>query len=352
LKTARGSEADITLRDGSVIVVTEDSEITMSRFVLGESRYTSIGLLVGRVKMTVGKLQKGGEFNVNTIVVTAAVRGTVFGASVREDGAVLIDVEYGLVEVDNAGGADIPGGTGAPEKAGGADELEGAGASGGTEETGAPGKADKIGEAGGFSETGVHGKTGAPDGSEIRREIPEGEAVAFYISGRQEAFRGSIDPGAWRAKAQQTIRDNPEIVVRTLLERERRIIESLKRLQSEADEHRREWDEFVKRVQYLERRGLYEQEKMLIGEAIRKTRRGLIFIMRVRRNLTVVRSILVIAARIELSVGPDRAKVLPSIGEIRKEYAKIGFTISRLGDTESKLRRVLAVLNETYRRFE
>jgi hypothetical protein len=325
VKTGLGSEAEVTLRDGSGIVVTEDTELTVSQFALGEKRYTSIGLLIGRVRTMVGKLQKGGEFSVNTLTVTAAVRGTVFEASVREDGAVLIGVEEGLVEVEYEGG---PGGAGLSIGAG------------------EPGKVDEL------DGSGANGESGSLGGWAQRREIPEGETIAFYLSGEQEKFRGRIDPGTWRGKAPQTIRENPGAVVRTLLERERAVIEALKKQQGKADEYRREWAEFLRKVQYLESRGLYEREEELIEAGMEKTRRGLLFLMRARRNLTVMRSILVIAVRIERTVGPDGAKDLPSIEEIRKEYGKIGFVIGRLQDAEAKLKRVLSILNNTLSRLE
>jgi hypothetical protein len=295
VKTGRGSEAEIILRDGSTIFVAEDSEITVSQSALGDDRYTSIGLLIGRVKLMVGKLKKNGEFSVNTLTVTAGVRGTSFGASVREDGAVLIDVEEGVVEAEYSG---------------------------------ARGEMNR------------------------RREIAAGEANAFSLTGEREEFQGRVDPGGWRGEALRKIRENPGAVVRTLLERERRIIEALKKQQGDADEYRSEWAEFVRKVRYLESRGLYEKEKELIAAATERTRRGLLFLMGARRNLTVMRSILLIAARVELSVGPDRAKELSTIEEIRKEYAKMGFVISRLQDAEAKLRRVLSLLNEKYRQLE
>jgi hypothetical protein len=256
VKTGAKSEAEITLSDGSTIVVTGDSELTVSQPALGESRYTSIGLIVGRVKLMVGKLQRGGEFTVNTLTVTAGVRGTSFGASVREDGAVLVDVEEGLVEAEYAG---------------------------------------------------TRGEAGA------RREIAAGEATAFSLAGEREDYRAKVDAGTWREKALQRIRENAGPVVAALLERERGIIEALKKQQGEADDYRREWAEFARKVRYLESKGLCEQEKALIAAALEKTRRGLLFLVRARRNLTAIRSTLVLAARIEQSVGPQRAKELPSI---------------------------------------
>ena len=59
-----------------------------------------------------------------------------------------------------------------------------------------------------------------------------------------------------------------------------------------------------------------------IGGVTEKTARGIPLLARARRNLTVIRSILVKTLRIEQTVGPDRAKNPPSIGEKRREYAK------------------------------
>jgi hypothetical protein len=123
----------------------------------------------------------------------------------------------------------------------------------------------------------------------------------------------------------------------------------LKRQQSEADDSRREWEEFARKVRYLESRGLHEEEKALIEAGMEKIGRGLLFVMRARRNLTAIRSTLVLAARVEQTVGPRKAGELPSIEEMRREYAKIGFVIARLQDAETRLERVLAVLNRKYR---
>ena len=66
VKTSEDSEAEITLFDGNVIRITEDSETTLDSWQIQENRYTNIGLLFGSIKLYIKKFSKDtDEFFVN-----------------------------------------------------------------------------------------------------------------------------------------------------------------------------------------------------------------------------------------------------------------------------------------------
>ena len=63
-----------------------------------------MGLLFGSIRLFVTKLlPERQEFQVNTVSVTAGIRGTEFTVNVREDGDVLIQVEQGEIEAETDG---------------------------------------------------------------------------------------------------------------------------------------------------------------------------------------------------------------------------------------------------------
>jgi hypothetical protein len=98
LKTAAGSVADLATADGAAVRLTPDSEITVHRYALGETRSTVIGLLFGRVDVVARGLP--GAFQVESVTVIAGVRGTSFTVAVREDGEALVAVAEGSVSAE------------------------------------------------------------------------------------------------------------------------------------------------------------------------------------------------------------------------------------------------------------
>jgi len=283
LRTLADSEAEIMLADGNVIYLSEEAEITLNGYSFREQKFTQIGLLFGTMRLLVKKLSgSSSEIDVNTVTTTAGIRGTDLEASVREDGSVLINVDEGAVETETNGD--------------------------------------------------VH-----------RIEAPN--ASVFSLIGPREDFKGRIEPAQWRAAAIERIRENPDLFLSKLLERERRIIKGLREGQRNIEEYRKEWEEFLRKIRSLESRGRYEEERRLIEFQIARTKKGIILLLAARKQLTVIRSILVLAARIERDLPAQR---LPTIEKLRQEYVRITAIIKKIDETERKLLRVLFVLNRKH----
>ncbi len=290
VRTLHDSQTEITLTDSSTIFLTEDSEITIDRSVVRENTYTSIGLLFGNIRVFVRKLliQKE-EFTINTISVTAGIRGTEFNVAVREDGAVLINVEEGAIETTFNGD---------------------------------------------------------------RHTIEKGSASAFLVTGEREDFKRPIDIQKWREEVIRMIRRNPEVFLRRLLARERAIIEQLKEDQKRLERLRSDFEEFRERVAELERQGRYQEELDLIERQIIIVKRVMIYFLRARKNLAVIRSVIVLAARIEQKIDPDVARASRALRQLRAEYTRITYVIRRINEAERRLRRVLFLLNRKYIELE
>lgn len=283
IQTPAGSEAEVTLADGNVLRIMEDSEITIDSWQLREDRRTSIGLLFGGVKLAIGRFRKDkDEFSVNTATVLAGVRGTEFDVSLREDGEVLINVAEGSVETDYDGDTHT---------------------------------------------------------------ITKGNASTFTIQQKRQDFKGRIDREKWRREAIEKIKKDPEAFLERLLMRERLIILRLKQNEERMELFRKDFALFLKRVQYLHGRKQYRQERMLIVGQIEKTKKALGFFIMARRQLTGIRSLMVLAARIEARLDPTAAKDLASLQELRREYARMSVAIGRLAEAQKKLRGVLFMLN-------
>jgi len=257
LRTLADSEAEIMLADGNVIYLSEEAEITLNGYSFREQKFTQIGLLFGTMRLLVKKLSgSSSEIDVNTVTTTAGIRGTDLEASVREDGSVLINVDEGVVETETNGD--------------------------------------------------IH-----------RIEAPN--ASVFSLTGPRVDFKGRIEPAQWRAAAIERIRENPDLFLSKLLERERRIIKGLREGQRNIEEYRK--------------------------FQIARTKKGIILLLAARKQLTVIRSILVLAARIERDLPAQR---LPTIEKLREEYVRITAIIKKIDETERKLLRVLFVLNRKH----
>ena len=283
VKTEEDSRVDIELSDGSTISVVDNSEITIDQSALKKEKFTNLGVLYGTLHLFVRKLSNG-SFNINTLLVTAGIRGTSFTISTRDDGAVLIDVKEGIVEVEDTNG---------------------------------------------------------------KSSLNKGDIEMYTLSGEKKRLKGKIDYKKWRLEAIKKIKQNPDRYLNKMLEKERRIIERLKTAHSKLEEYRKNWITFLRRVKFLERKGMYKQEKKLIIQQIKKTRNGLIFIAQTRKQLIAIRSIIAITYRIEKNLG-NESKSNITIKKIRREYAKINYIINRLRQTEKTLRKVLFYLNVKY----
>jgi hypothetical protein len=283
IKTLDRSEAEVTLFDGNVIRITEDSETVIDSLQIRENRYTNIGLLVGSIKLFIKKFSKNSEeFTVDTATVLAGVRGTEFDVSVREDGEVLINVAEGEVETEYDG---------------------------------------------------------------QKYTITKGNASTFSLIRARRDYKRRIDEATWRDEALDRLRENPALFIGKMLEREREIIARLKRSQPRMDQYRNDFVIFLKKAQYLEQKKLYRQERALILQEIEKTKKAIGFFIIARRQLVGIRSLIVLAGRIEKELEPETVKQLPSLLELKQEYQKVTFVIRKINEADIKLRRVLFVLN-------
>jgi hypothetical protein len=286
IKTEKNSGVEVTLNDNTVIFIEEDTEINLFLSAIQEKRFTNIGILFGRIKLFVAKLSPENEsFAINTVSVTAGIRGSELDVSVREDGAVLINVEEGSVDTFYN-----------------------------------------------YSKGGIQ----------------QGNASVFYADGEREDFNRRVEPGIWKQEAIRRISENPGAVLKKLLERQKRIIQRLKENQREMEVYKRQWASFLNKRRSLASAGRYEDEKQLIQKQIKHTRSGVIYLTRVRRNLTIIRSIVVLAYRIEQNLDADTVKSLPELDRLRAEYKKLSTAIKKIESAERQLRRVLRVLNMRY----
>ncbi len=285
VKTMQNSQLELSLSENDSIIVTEDTEMVFHTSLFEETRYTTIGLLFGSIRVMLGKLTSGKrDFSVNTVTTNATVRGTTFDASVREDAAVLISVESGSVETEIGGKGHV---------------------------------------------------------------ISSGNTSAFYLDGEREDYDRFVDQREWEKMALVKIQENPERVLKGLVMRERAIINSLKKQQERIDEYRQEWEVFLKRVRYFESRRNYGMEKRLINNQILRLKKALAAVVRARRSLTALRSIIALAERVERRIPEQRKESLaPILQQLRGEYMRMSYVIQKLSDTERKLRNVLIVLNK------
>jgi hypothetical protein len=283
VKTLKGSEVEITFSDTNRIIVTEDTEIIIHQSILKEKKYTNIGLLFGNIKFFIQKLMPENEhFEVNTITTTAGIRGTEFDVSLREDGAVLINVDKGSVETLY---------------------------------------------------------------NDKKHVITEGKASVYYLTKEREDFSRRINYRDWRKRALQEFRKDPRALLKKMLERERAIIAQLKENKKKLEEFRKEWVVFLRRVQYLENRKMYKQEKKLIEIQISRTKKALVYFVATRKQLTIIRSIVGLSFRIEQSLSSEEVEGLPALEGLRKEYGRLSSIISKLNEAENQLKKVLVVLN-------
>jgi len=284
VKTMENSQVELSLSESDSILITEDTEIVFHTSLFEETRYTTIGLLFGSIRVILGKLTSGKrDFSVNTVTTNAAVRGTTFDAAVREDAAVLISVESGSVETETGGRSHL---------------------------------------------------------------ISPGNTSAFYLNGEREDYDRFVDRHEWKKTALSKIQENPEKILKGLVMRERAIINSLKKQQGRINEYRKEWEIFLKRIRYFESTRNFGMEKRLIDNQILRLKTALIAVVRARRNLTALRSIIALAGRVEKRIPEQRKEsVIPILQQLRREYIRMSYVIQKLSDTEQKLRNVLIVLN-------
>lgn len=290
IKTDPESSVEIKLYSGNRILIEGDTVLRIESSLLEKNSYTSIGLLVGRIQLLVSKLTPNKEvFNVNTLATVAGIRGTKFSVSSAEDGTTLIEVSEGIVQAETD------------------------------------------------SETYT---------------LSKGTISEIYITGEKKDLKKRPNYMKWREKIIERIRKNPEAALLKIFQIEKKLIERLREKKGDIERYRKSWILFVKKVNQLERKGMYEEEKKLIQRQIIQTRKALTFFTRVRQNLQRLRAVMVLTARIEKEVGKPRREKLKTLVMIRKEYNKITFLIKKIEDAEAKLKKALVILNRKYRQVQ
>ena len=290
IKTDPDSSVEIKLHSGNRILVEGDTILRIESSLLENNSYTSLGLLIGRIQLLVTKLMPNKEvFSVNTLATVAGIRGTRFTVSAAEDGTSLIEVTEGIVQAET---------------------------------------------------------------DEKSYILERGAIAEFYITGEKKDLKKRPNYMKWRERITEKIKKDPETALLRILQIERRLIGKLREKKDDIERYRKSWAVFIKKINQLEKRGMYDEEKKLIQRQIIQTRKALVFFTKVRQNLQRLRAVLVITARIEKEVGkPDREK-LRTLVTIRKEYNRITFLIKKIEDAEAKLKKALIILNRKYREIQ
>ena len=97
LETMPGASVVLKLPDDSTIEVFESSRVEINSILPKEKSKFSLSLFFGRITTAIKKLR--GDDIVVTPTMVAGVRGTDFQVSVAEDGATVLNVEDGQVDV-------------------------------------------------------------------------------------------------------------------------------------------------------------------------------------------------------------------------------------------------------------
>ncbi|MEW6265439.1 MAG: FecR domain-containing protein [Thermodesulfobacteriota bacterium] len=97
IETKAGAKVVLQLEDGSKVEVFEATKISVNELLPEEESKFSLSLFFGRVMARLKKLRS--DDVVITPTMVAGVRGTDFAVSVAEDGASVVSVENGQVDV-------------------------------------------------------------------------------------------------------------------------------------------------------------------------------------------------------------------------------------------------------------
>jgi len=102
--TGPDGKAEISLEDGSIIVVQQNSSMVLSGIKRQKKKKTSILIFFGRIWNKVSTAVGGrAGYEVNTPIVVCGVRGTEFETAVADDGSVRVRVDEGTVNVTGDG---------------------------------------------------------------------------------------------------------------------------------------------------------------------------------------------------------------------------------------------------------
>jgi len=102
--TGPEGKAEISLEDGSIIIVQQNSSMVLSGIKRQKKKKTSILIFFGRIwnKVSIAVGGRAG-YEVNTPIVVCGVRGTEFETAVADDGSVRVRVDEGTVGVTGDG---------------------------------------------------------------------------------------------------------------------------------------------------------------------------------------------------------------------------------------------------------
>ena len=108
IDTSENSRVEIKLDEGSTIRISANTSIVLSGLKEYETkRETTVNISSGRIWLNVTKLLgKDSKFKIETPVVVAAVKGTVYRADVEKDGKTNVNVYDGEVSVQKIGSAE------------------------------------------------------------------------------------------------------------------------------------------------------------------------------------------------------------------------------------------------------
>jgi len=102
--TGPDGKAEISLEDGSIIIVQQNSSMVLSGIKRQKKKKTSILIFFGRIWNKVSRAVGGrAGYEVNTPIVVCGVRGTEFETAVADDGSVRVRVDEGMVSVKGDG---------------------------------------------------------------------------------------------------------------------------------------------------------------------------------------------------------------------------------------------------------
>jgi uncharacterized protein YlzI (FlbEa/FlbD family) len=104
IKTDEKSKVELLLFDGTKIIVSEKTEIVLSKVTPQEK---VIQQKTGKARFKVSKLQEGAKFETITPTAIMSVRGTEFSVFVKEDLSTEVKVFEGIVNVKTLAGESI-----------------------------------------------------------------------------------------------------------------------------------------------------------------------------------------------------------------------------------------------------
>lgn len=106
IRTGPGSEATLTLDDGSVLQLSPDAEFaiqSLSRDSNTQQLESLLAILKGKVRAQVTPLTEGSSFEIETPAMVAAVRGTTLNLGINPDGTISASSEEDIVDLVREG---------------------------------------------------------------------------------------------------------------------------------------------------------------------------------------------------------------------------------------------------------